>query len=185
MKSLLLLVILFTQQWAWSQSTDIIFLKKGRRNVATYFAGSHIAFTTLEGQSLEAQITAIKNDTLFLQQFVVRQVPTQLGVYVLDTLTSYRYQYDYRQIKTIYKRGANFNLAASGASLLGGGIVIVLASGVVYLADRNKFSAPLMYTGAGLAIAGYGLSRLNTDQLPIGKKYTLTYLKVNNDKSRP
>ena len=185
MKRLLILLALFAQQWAWGQSADLIFLKKGHRNIATYFAGSNIAFTTQEGNYIEATITAIKNDTLFLRQFVVRQVPTQLGVYVLDTLTSYRYQYDYRQIKTIHKAGPNFNLAASGASLLGGGIVIALASGVVYLADRNKFSAPLMYTGAGLALLGYGLSRLNTDQLHIGKKYTLTYLKVSNPKNQP
>ncbi|MBI3882784.1 MAG: hypothetical protein HY305_00780 [Sphingobacteriales bacterium] len=160
----------------------MILLKKRGTTVATYSKGSYISFETTTGAHTFGDITEIRNDTIFLQQFIIRQVPTTFGVYVVDTLGSYRYQYHYNEIKSIDKTGRRFDLSASGASLLGGGIIIVAGSGIVYLADRDKFSPALAIAGAVLGTAGYFMMKHNSNIMNIGKKYKLTYLDISSNK---
>ena len=74
-----------------------------------------------------------------------------------------------------------FNVAGSGAALLGGGILLTLSSGVVYLADRKKFSPALMASSAALAVAGYFMSGSGTKGIVVGKKhYHLQYMSVSH-----
>jgi multidrug transporter EmrE-like cation transporter len=127
-------------------------------------------------------ITKIKNDTLFLRQFVVQQIPTTLGVYILDTVSSYHYQYHYKQIKAIGKTGRKFDVSTSAAVLMGGGILLTAASAVVFLVDREKFSPQLMIGGIVLAGIGYLMARLGGKGMVIGKKYSLVYVEVTNKK---
>ena len=178
-----LFIFLFFSYSSVAQSTDFILLQKRNRTIATYYAGNHITFTTTTGASIDADITQIKNDTIYLQQYIVQQVPTTLGVYILDTMGSYRYQYLYNQIKSITTTNRNFDFSASGASLLGGGAILMIANGVVYLADRNSFSPVLLAAGAGLAAAGYLISKGSSGNgMVIGKKYKLVYVDASNIK---
>ena len=165
-----------------AQSSDVILLKKNNKTIRRFFAGTPIDLTTITGVYISAQITKIKNDSLFLKQYVVRQIPTNLGVYVLDTVTTYYYKYHYNQVKAIGKTGRRFNLSASAASLLGGGIVLTLASGVVFLADRDKFSPGLLIVSASLATVGYVMAKTGGKGMIIGKKYSLVYLGISDIK---
>ena len=70
-----------------------------------------------------------------------------MGFYIVDTAGSFRYAYHYKQIGSIGKKQKGFNVSGSGAALLGGGVVITLASGVVYLVDRQKFSPGIIDSG--------------------------------------
>lgn len=160
-----------------AQSGDFILLKKNDRTIQTYFPGSTISFISTTGAGIEAYIQSIRNDTLYLKQFVTRPVPTQLGVYVLDT-SFYYYQYHYNQIRAIGKKGRRFDWAGSGAALMGGGILLTVASGVVYLADNNKFSPELLGAAVALTGVGYFLSRNSGGAMEIGKKYSLLYVKA-------
>lgn len=184
MKPAIVIISFFICQHLFCQSADFILFKKNHKTIGTYYAGNTIAFTNQQGNYIEALITQIKNDTLFLRQFVVQQVPTNLGVYILDTVASYRYQYHYNQIKAIGKSGSKFNVSASAATLMGGGILLTVASAVVYLADREKFSPQLMIGGAALAGIGYLMARLGGKGMMIGKKYSLVYVGVSNNKKR-
>lgn len=184
MKYAILIIFFFIGQHLFCQSADFILFKKNHKTIGTYYAGNTINFTNQQGSYIEALITQIKNDTLFLRQFVVQQVPTNLGVYILDTVASYRYQYHYNQIKAIGKSGSKFNVSASAATLMGGGVLLTVASAVVYLADREKFSPKLMIGGAALAGIGYLMARLGGKGMIIGKKYSLVYVGVSNNKKR-
>lgn len=162
-----------------AQSADFIILKKRGKTVETFYGGSNISFTTVTGVFIDARINRIKNDTLFLQQFIIRYLPTNLGTYIIDTAGSYHYQYHYNQIAAFgRKERSGFNYRGSGAALLGGGIVLTLASGVVYLVDREKFSAPLLLASVALGTIGYFLAKGKNKGIVIGKKYKLVYISV-------
>jgi hypothetical protein len=56
--------------------------------------------------------------------------------------------------------------------------LLTVASGIAYLADSKKFSPELLAASVGLAGVGYLLTRTHSDQMPIGKKYSLEYVKA-------
>jgi len=145
-----------------------------------------IAFTSESGSFINAHINGIKNDTLYLQEFIVRYLPTNIGTYIIDTVGSYRYKYHYNQLAAIgRKEKTNFNVKGSGAALLGGGAVLTLASGIVYVADRKNFSAPLLIASAGLGTLGYFMAKgkKHGNAYIIGRKYKLVYMNMSNNKS--
>lgn len=178
MKNVLLFLSLILAQQMFAQSSDFILLKKNKKTIATYFPGTNIGFFTNTGTFLQANITRIKNDTLYLKEYIVRQVPTQLGVNIIDTVSSYLYQYHYNQIKSIGKTGRRFDVNGSGAILMGGGALLLVGSAVVLLADNKNFSPQLMGAAAVLAGVGYLLTRVNNKGIIIGKKYTLVYVQA-------
>ena len=136
-------------------------------------------FTATSGAYIDAQVEKIKNDTLYLREFIIRYLPTTFGTYKVDTAGSFRYQYHYNQVAAIgRKEKTNFNWRGTGGALLGGGILLTLASGVVYLVDRKKFSAPLLIGSVALGTAGYFLSRRKNNSITIGNKYKLVYMNM-------
>ena len=181
MKQVFLITCLFISLECLSQSSDFILFKNRDRTIATWFTGTDIKFIDKNGTYIEGKITAIKNDSIFLKQYIIRQMPTQLGIYILDT-NFYYYQNSYHQIKAIGKSGRHFDWAGSGAVLMGGGILLTVASGVVYLADNKKFSPELLIAAVGLTGVGYLLSKQSGKGMVIGKKYSLLYVKASDNK---
>lgn len=178
MKYFLFLALIISSLSSLAQSSDFILLKQKNRTVATYFPGTDIKYTAVNGVYTQAIITGIKNDSMFLKEYVIRALPTQLGVYILDT--SYYYKtIHYNEIKAIGKTGRRFNWAGSGAALMGGGILLTVASGISYLVNSKKFSPELLAASAGLAGVGYLLTRVSDAGMVIGKKYSLVYVKAN------
>jgi hypothetical protein len=179
MKFSFLFILLFTTANIFAQPSDFITLKKKGRTIKTFFAGSNISFTTISGGNFNVQVNNIRNDSIFVTEFIIVQMPTRLGVYVLDTVARYKYSFNYKEIGTIYHDKKGFSFSGSGASLMGGGLLLLVASGVVYIADRSNFSLPLMGAAVGLGLTGYLLTRLQTTNYKIGKKYQLNYISVN------
>jgi len=179
-------VLLFITTASFSQSADFIQLKKNNKTITSFYSGMNISFTSESGSIIDAYINGIKNDTLYLQEFIVRYLPTNIGTYIVDTVGSYRYKYHYNQVAAIgRKEKTNFNTRGSGAALLGGGAVLTLASGVIYVADRKKFSAPLLLASVGLGTLGYFMAKgkKHGNAYIIGKKYKLVYMNMGNNKS--
>ena len=166
MSRILLILLLLPGYQSFGQSSDVILLKRNNKTINRYFSGTDIDLVTTTGVSLNAYITHINNDTLF----------------ILDTLTTYYYQYHYNQIKSIGKTGRRFDLSASAGSLLGGGALLTLAGGVVFLVDREKFSPALMAASVSLATIGYVMAKTSGNGMVIGKKYSLAYLKISDNK---
>lgn len=178
--------LLFISITSFSQSADFIQLKKNNKTIIAFYSGMDIAFTSESGSFINAHINGIKNDTLYLQEFIVRYLPTNIGTYIVDTVGSYRYKYHYNQVAAIgRKEKTNFNVKGSGAALLGGGAVLTLASGIVYVADRKKFSAPLLIASAGLGTLGYFIAKgkKHGNAYIIGRKYKLVYMNMSNNKT--
>ena len=184
MNRFLLILIILISTTSSAQRSDVIVLKKRSKTIDRYYSGKDISFTTINGAYINANIQGIKNDTLFLREFIVRTVPTQLGVYIVDTVATYNLRYHYNEIKNIGKASKGFNLSGSAASLMGGGTLLMIASGVVYLADRDKFSPALLIASASLAGLGYLMAKTGGKGIEIGKKYSLVYLSLSDNKKR-
>lgn len=184
MKSLLLILSIVLAGQCFAQRSDVIILKKRNKTIDRFYSGKDIAFTTINGAYINANIQGIKSDTLFLKEFIVRTMLTQLGVYIRDTVGVYNLQYHYNEIKIIGKEKKGFNLSGSAASLMGGGALLMVASGVVYLADREKFSPALLIASASLAGLGFVMAKTTGKGMEIGKKYNLVYLSLSDNKKQ-
>lgn len=178
---LLLPILLLTSITSFSQSADFIQLKKKNKLVATFYSGMNISFVAQSGANITAHINGIQNDTLYLQEFITQYLPTTFGGYIIDTIGSYRYKYHYNQVAVIGKKEKkNFNTRGSAGALFGGGLLLTLASGVVYVADRKKFSLPLLLASVGLGTLGYFWAKGGNSGMVIGKKYKLVYMSMSN-----
>lgn len=163
-----------------AQPSDFIILKKKNKTIQTFYAGKNIEFVTTAGVYRNAFITRIKNDSIFLQEFLVRQIPSTLGFFITDTTGSFHYAYHYTQVKSFGKENKHFNVSGSGAALLGGGVLLALGSGVVYLVDRPKFSPGLLAASTGLAGLGYLMVKAGNKRIIIGKNnYKLKYMNMS------
>ncbi len=178
---LILIFTIFSAGAGFSQSGDFIVVKKRNKTIATYFPGYNIQFLATNGAYRDARINKIENDTLFLQEFVIYRVPTTYGGFILDTAGSFRYKYHYNQIHSFGPpKQKGFSLSGSGASLMGGGLLLLLGSGVVYVADREKFSSNLLIGAAALSGVGYLLSKMGSKPMIMGKRnYHVVYMGAN------
>jgi hypothetical protein len=161
---------------AAAQSPDMLLLKKKGLIIATYSSGDHISFTMSNGAFVDGDIVRLQNDTIYVKEYSIKEVMTVLGTVVPDTVNAYQLQYSYKDIVSFPKNNRRFDITASGTSLLTGGILLTVASGVVYLSDRTKYSPGLLIAGVSLGFIGYIMNRLNHNEMKIGKKYTLYYL---------
>ena len=180
MRIIIVLLLFLMPVLTIAQSADFIILKKKGKTVKMFYKGSNIEFITTSGAYRNAVINDIKNDSIFLQEFLISKKPTTLGFFIVDTLGSFKFAYNYNELYHFGKENNKFNLAGSGATLLAGGILITLASGVVYLADNKNFSPTLLVAGAGLAGIGYLISKGANNGITIGKKhFRLQYMNTN------
>src|SRR6187549_2369236 len=94
-------LLLFISANVFAQNADFIILKKRGKTIQTFFSGSNITLTSTTGAYIKALISGIKDDTLYLQEFIIRYLPTTLGTYIIDTAGSYNYKYHYNQVAAI------------------------------------------------------------------------------------
>ena len=85
-----------------SQASDFITVKKkNNRTIKTFFPGVPISLQTYDKRQASGLITAIRNDSVFVKEWDVRAVPTNLGVTMLDTAGVYVTGFHYKDIEII------------------------------------------------------------------------------------
>ncbi|RYG32880.1 MAG: hypothetical protein EOO01_33770 [Chitinophagaceae bacterium] len=179
MKKLLVCVAVIFSFKGFSQPSDFIILKKRGKTVQNIYAGSNFEFITKTGAYRNGLLKRIYNDTLQVQEFQVRHIPTTVGGVIYDTVGSFSYTYHYLDIQSLGKNRKGFNVAGSGYALMGGSALLIVASGVSYLIDKDKFSPELLLASVGLGGVGYLMSKAGSKGIVIGKKgYSLQYMDV-------
>lgn len=166
-----------------SQSSDILILKKHNRTFQTYFPGSEVNFYTSSRPYYNDYITSINHDSLFLVQYDVRQIPTTLGIYMLDTINRYYFSLNYKDIIGFGKdREKKFDWGGSGGALVGGGSVIAIVGLGTWIFTKpgtEYYASPYLVGGAALlAGIGYLIAKASAKGIRLGKKYTLEYVGV-------
>jgi hypothetical protein len=160
---------------------DLLILKKNNRNVESFYPGSEMDFST-NARYYEAYVTSIEKDSVFLVQYDVRRVYTNLGVFVLDTVAQYHFGINYHDIISFGKKRKNFDWNSSGAALFGGGVLLTtagLATWVFAKPNTRYYARPQLVIGAAaLAAVGYLLMKSGNKTMILGKKYTLHYIKM-------
>jgi hypothetical protein len=165
-----------------AQPSDLLILKKNDRTLQTFFPGNEISFNTTSGY-YGGVIRYINHDSLFLVYYDIRQIPTNLGVYVLDTVATYPFAVNYHQITGFGKMKKNkFDWSGSGAALFGGGVLLTTVGLGTWLFTKPKtryYASPyLVGSAAVLGGIGYLLIKTGNKGMMLGKKYTLEYVKV-------
>jgi hypothetical protein len=181
---------------AIAQPSDYIVLKKkNTRTLKTYFPGAFISAATYTGFNLSGIIKQIRNDSVFIEQQEVRQVPTPFGVPALDTII-HMVSLHYTEIRAYYyasDRPSNSGQKRSygaallqNAMILGGTAFIVLELvNTAYrnesLSDGNKLT--VIAIAAGVAITGIvwkHLQKRSNNSDP--KKYKVIYVNMSAKK---
>ena len=183
MKSFFVLMISFMCVFSCAaQPSDILILKKNQRTLQTFFPENEIDFNTNSGY-YSGVIKSINHDSLFLIYYDIKQMPTNLGVYILDTVAKYPFAVNYKEITGFGKNKNNkFNWSGSGAALFGGGVLITTVGLGTWLFTKPKsryYASPyLVGSAALLAGIGYLILKTNGKGIILGKKYSLEYIKV-------
>lgn len=177
-----LATIFFYSVSSFAQPSDILILKKNHHTLKTFFPGNEISFTT-SARYYNAIITSIRHDSLFLIQYDVRQIPTNLGIYVLDTVGTYRFAVNYKEITAFGKiKKNNFDWSSSGGVLLGGGVLLTtvgLGTWLFTKPNTRYYASPYLVGGAAiLGGIGYLLLKSGNKKMILGEKYSLEYVNV-------
>ena len=106
-------------------------------------------------------------------------MPTNLGVYVLDTVSVYKLRFNYRDIAYVGRKQSGFDWAATGGSLFGGGILLTTVGLGTWLftkpGTQYYASTALVIGSAVLGGIGYLLLKSRHSYI-LGNKYHLEYV---------
>jgi hypothetical protein len=185
MKKATLLLAMMYALTAFGQKSDFLVLKKNGRTVKSYFENSQFTFTT-NSRFVKGIITKVSNDSVNMKEFDIRQMPTQFGVYTIDTVGTYRSIFALKDISYIDKERRNFDWQSSGAALLGGGAIItVVGLGTwVFTKPNSRYYASPYLVGSSALLAGIGylLMKGNSNGFKLGKRYTLEVVPISSSR---
>ncbi|MBC7827755.1 MAG: hypothetical protein H7122_08420 [Chitinophagaceae bacterium] len=176
----------------FTQPSDYIVLKKkNNRTLKAYFPGTFISASTYTGFNLSGIIKQIRNDSVFIEQHEVRQVPTQFGVPALDTII-HTIRLHYQEIRAFNYTSSSARQRNSGGGLIrnimivgGTGFIVLELVNTIYrgesLSDGNKLT--VLAIAAGVAATGLlwqHLQKRNTNSV---KKYKVIYVNMSSKKA--
>lgn len=174
---------------AFAQTDFIVLKKKNNRTLRSYFPGTYLEGETYSGFYVHGYIQQLRNDSIFLQQIEVRQVPTQFGTPVLDTMyhsiilhyTDIRiFDYDKRRARDRGKSVLVPKLLQFGGA---GYVILELVNSLnrkESLNEGNKLAG--LGIGAATFAAGYAWQRIKTRPRIAGKHYSVEYVRMNAQK---
>ena len=176
------ITIILCSGYCAAQPSDLLILKKNNHTLQTFFPGNEITFRTSSG-NYGGIIKSISHDTIFLIYYDIRQMPTNLGVYVLDTVATYPFAVNCKEIIGFGKTKKNkFDWSGSGGALLGGGLLLTtvgLGTWLFTKPNSRYYASPYLVGGAAfLGGIGYFLMKSGNKEMMLGKKYSLEYIKV-------
>lgn len=181
MRTLFILFFAFFLVAKCDAQSDFLILKKKGKAVQSFYPGTQMKFYTSNNYH-EGSVTSIERDSVFLIYYDVRQVMTTLGVYILDTVATYPFSVDYRNITSFKKERKNFDWSSSGAVLMGGGVLLATAGLISWIFTKPNteyYVTPQFIIGAALlAVAGYFIMKGAGKDMELGKKYKLLYIKL-------
>ncbi len=162
--------------------SDLLVIKKKGKTVRSFYPGMEIHFTT-KLRYYEAEITSIRKDSIYMVQYDIKRIPLTNGGIFTDTVGTYRFGVNYKDIISFENDRKGFDWSASGAGLFGGGVVLTTAGLITWiLAKPNSryYARPeVVIAGVAFAAVGYILMKTGSRKTEIGKKYTLHYISLN------
>jgi hypothetical protein len=188
-QTLLFILLLSITKVTLSQKSDFIVLKKrNNRTLKTYYPGEFISAVTYNGFPINGYIKDIRNDSVIILQQQRELVSAGFGS-ELDTV-SYVLGIDYHDIKAFhytsqYTWGRKRGFAQISIPKLmmagGAGFIILELVNTAYRNESINANNKLASLGiaAGIAAAGFAITRIQKHRDQAGINYKVLYIKNN------
>jgi hypothetical protein len=177
---LLLLILLLQAHTAYTQN-DLLVLKKKNRTIQTWVSGSYLVFQFSSKQWIQSKIRWIRNDSLLLDMFVLRQVPGSLGFLQWDTGRVGLLKLHVKEIYAMPKRDRSGIITNGALFQLGSGAFIFLNLANTLIKNEELFSS-VNSKRLGIATGVFGLGTLlkasHKTYIVLGKRYRMETIKV-------
>jgi hypothetical protein len=164
-----------------AQKGRLLLLKERGVTIRSFSVGDYINFQFSNQQWLTGYISAIKQDTIQINQFALQRVMTQFGTYGEDTLKLGKMVLHINEIIAFSKDRGHYNsVVTNGAALQVGGAGYVLLNVINSLINNDPIleqkNIPKIIGGAVAVFAGRLLRKANPNYRPIGKRFSLEIL---------
>lgn len=164
-----------------AQKGHLLLLKDRGVTIRSFSVGDYVNFQFSNGQWLTAYVTAIKEDTIQINQFALQRVMTMFGTYGEDTLKLGKMLLHINEIKAFAKDRGHYNsVITNGTFLQVGGLGYMLLNVANSLIKNDPVleqkNIPKLIGGAVAVVAGKLLQKANPNYRPIGKRYSLEIL---------
>ena len=159
------------------KTSDMVVLRnKQGHTIKSYFSGMPIDFGDRGGREVSGVVKKIDYDTIFIQQFDIRQAYNRWGTYVMDTVTTYLLKYHYNEISWIRKPSARLEFVRDGTIFMIGGTAYLLLHVINAAYLKEPVVGSTVAIAAGVAVGGLVMKKLRKRKYTIGKKYSLVYI---------
>lgn len=181
---LFLLLCCCASQIAAAQLSDILSVRRPNgRTIKSFYAGSYISFVTKYGTPVSGTINTLRNDSLLINTFNTRVVPTYLGVTIVDTFAFRIEKIHYKDIgqiqiftkhRDIYRRLGSYMIIGGG-----GFIFLNTFNGLLEKADLfEKGNLRRLGTAAGIAVSGIALQVATREVRNTKKRHNIVYISL-------
>lgn len=172
--------IIFSLQ-AFAQPGDFIILKKNNKNLQTFYEGKKITFTYNDGRNIFGGIKAVKNDSLFIEQWFIQVFSSPSGLTVVDTFKLKPEAFAVTNIASIPNPKSRSQYGLPGALLMIGSGGYAALHVINNLTQKDgKIQGKNLLTAAGVFGVGALLTWLKPKEtLKLGKKYKLAYVDIS------
>jgi hypothetical protein len=164
-----------------AQKGRLLLLKERGVTIRSFSVGDYINFQFSNQQWLTGYVSAIKEDTIQINQFALQRVMSQFGTYGEDTLRLGKMVLHINEIIAFSKDRGHYNsVVTNGSALQVGGAGYVLLNIINSLINNDPIleqrNIPKIISGAVAVVAGRLLRKANPNYRPIGKRFSLEIL---------
>lgn len=139
-----------------------------------------IEFVHSNGSSVSGVIERVYHDTLFMTLYDVRMSPTFWGTRTPDTIGKYDLRFHYKEIAAIPKPERSFEFVRNGTLFMVGGGGYAFLHTFNGLIQKKKIEPATVAISGGIAALGFAMRKLRKYYYPVGKKYTIEYVKITS-----
>jgi hypothetical protein len=179
--TLLLLTFLVCTGHLFAQN-DVLVFRKGNKRIKTFMTGSNITFQLTNYQWIQGDITAIRNDSFFVKQYILRQ-SYAWGAATLDTAYMNIAGFSLQDVLKLPRKPAG--LLSNGSLLMIGGGGYTVLNVVNTLGQKEpvfgKENRGRLLSGVGTFMAGLLLNIFQPRDYVMGGKYQLHYIHIHAD----
>lgn len=174
-KPLLTTVCLFFCLGQSFSQSDLLVMKQKNQVIQTWIPGSVINFQFSNKQWIEGIIKTIRNDSILMEQIVVRTIPDAFGFPRIDTAKLGLLKLHVNEIYGMPRRNFGGDIFSNGALFqLGSGAYIFLNIFNSLIHNEQVFSSvnlTRLGIAGGVFVIGSLLSASHKTYIVIGKKY--------------
>lgn len=177
MKPLLILLFVLCGATTVFSQDDLLVLKQRNQTIQTWIPGSIINFQFSSKQWIQGIVKHIRNDSIIIEQIVLRTVPNQFGFASIDTAKFGLMKLHVKEIYGVPSRESGGSIFTNGALFMLGSAAYILVNVVNTIIHKEGiFESPngtRLGVAAGTFALGVLLQSSHQEYIVLGKKYTM------------